>query len=111
MELAKRFGVALRVRSSFSDSEGTLVTDLSGEMEYVDVRAAALDLNEAKITIRHVPDQPGVAATIFSEIARANVNVDVIVQNVSERGLADVSFTVMKEDRLRALDVARGLAE
>ncbi|MCK4283825.1 MAG: aspartate kinase [Candidatus Brocadiae bacterium] len=111
VELAKRFGVALRVRSSFSDSEGTLVTDLSGEMEYVDVRAAALDLNEAKITIRHVPDQPGVAATIFSEIARANVNVDVIVQNVSERGLADVSFTVMKEDRLLALDVARGLAE
>jgi aspartate kinase len=110
VELAKRFGVAFRVRSSFNESEGTLVTDLSGEMEYIDVRAAALDSGEAKVTIRHVPDQPGIAAQIFSEIARANVNVDMIVQNVSEQGRADVSFTVEKTDLSRAIAVAEQLA-
>ncbi len=111
VELAKRFGVPFRVRPSFNESEGTLVTDLGGEMEYVDVRAVALDTGEAKVTIRHVPDRPGVAATIFSEIARATVNVDMIVQNVSQRGRADVSFTVVKTDLSRALQVSRELAE
>ncbi|MHC4481544.1 MAG: ACT domain-containing protein, partial [Planctomycetota bacterium] len=65
---------------------------------------------EAKVTIRHVPDQPGIAAQIFSEIARANVNVDMIVQNVSEQGRADVSFTVEKTDLSRAIAVAEQLA-
>ncbi|MFW6189851.1 MAG: aspartate kinase [Planctomycetota bacterium] len=111
VELAKRFEVPFRVRPSFSESEGTLVTDLTGEMEYVDVRAAALETDEAKITMRHVPDRPGIAATIFSEIAGANVNVDMIVQNVSEKGLADVSFTVMKTDLQRALAAAQDLGE
>ncbi len=111
VELAKRYNVPFRVRPSYNESEGTLVTDLTGEMEHVDVRAAALETNEAKITIRHVPDQPGVAATIFSEIARANVNVDMIVQNVSEQGRADVSFTVLETDLPQALAVARQLAE
>ncbi len=111
VELAKRFGVSFRVRPSFNESEGTLVTDLGGEMEYVDVRAAALDTKEAKVTIRRVSDHPGVAATIFSEIARANVNVDMIVQNVSEKARADLSFTVEKTDLSRALRVSRQLAE
>jgi aspartate kinase len=111
VELAKRFDVPFRVRSSFSESEGTLVTNLSGDMEYVDVRAAALDTNEAKITIRHVPDRPGVAATIFSEIGRAGINVDMIVQNASEQGRADVSFTVAKTDLPRAIGVTEKLAE
>ncbi len=110
VELAKRFNVPFRVRSSFNESEGTLVTDLAGEIEYVDVRAAALDADQAKITIRHVPDRPGTAATIFSEIARATVNVDMIVQNVSEQGRTDVSFTVGKADLSRALSVAEELA-
>ena len=111
VELAKRFGVPFRVRSSFNNSEGTLVAQLEGEMEYVDVRATALDRNQAKVTIRHVPDRPGMAATIFSEIAREQVNVDMIVQNVGEGGLADVSFTVEKTDLARALRVARALAD
>jgi aspartate kinase len=111
VELAKRFGVPFRVRSSFNDSEGTLVTNLSGEMEYVDVRAAALDTEGAKVTIRQVPDRPGIAAAIFSEVARAHVNVDMIVQNVSEQGRTDLSFTVMKSDLPQALAVAKGLAE
>ncbi len=87
------------------------MTDLSGEMESVDVRAAALDAGEAKITMRHVPDRPGIAATIFSEIARAHVNVDMIVQNVSEKDHADVSFTVAKTELAGALTVAGKLAE
>ncbi len=111
VELAKRFDVPFRVRPSFDESEGTLVTNLAGGMEQVDVRAAALDTDEAKITIRHVPDQPGVAATIFSEIARARINVDMIVQNVSEQNRADVSFTVQKADLPHALDVARSLSQ
>jgi aspartate kinase len=110
VELAKRFNTPFRVRSSFNESEGTLVTDLMREMEYVDVRAAALDTNEAKVTIRHVPDQPGVAARIFSQIASAHVNVDVIVQNTSERGWADLSFTVDKTDMPQAIAIAKELA-
>ncbi len=109
VELAKRFCIPFRVRSSLTNSEGTLVTELIGEMEYLDVRAAALDANEAKVTIRHVPDQPGIAARIFSELARANVNVDMIVQNVSLQGHTDVSFTVEKGDLSRALAVAEDL--
>jgi len=110
VELAKRFHVPFRVRSSFSESEGTLVTDLSGELEYVDVRAAALDTNQAKITMRRVPDQPGIAATIFSKIASAHLNVDMIVQNASEKGWTDLSFTVEKDDLTTALATAKALA-
>jgi aspartate kinase len=79
-------------------------------MEYVDVRAVALQMDEAKVTVRHVADRPGVAATMFSEIARENINVDMIVQNVSEAGRADVSFTVVKPDLPKALKVAQRLA-
>ncbi len=111
VELAKRFKVPFRVRPSYNESEGTLVTDLSGAMEDVDVRGAALETGEAKITIRHVPDQPGVAARIFSRIARERINVDMIVQNVSEQGLADVSFTVMQTDLARALEASGELSD
>ena len=111
VELAKRFDVPFRVRSSFDESEGTLVTRVTDGMEHVDVRAATLDVNEAKVTMRNVPDRPGIAARIFSEIARANVNVDMIVQNVSAEGHTDVSFTVVKSDLNRALETARRLAE
>ncbi len=109
VELAKRYEVPFRVRPSYDDSEGTLVTNIAEELEQVDVRAAALETNEAKITIRNVPDRPGVAAMIFSEIARAKINVDMIVQNVSEQGLADVSFTVTRGDLPAALQLVRGL--
>ena len=111
VELAKRYEMPFRVRPSHDESEGTLVTNMSEELEQVDVRAAALETNEAKITIRNVPDRPGIAAQIFSEIARANINVDMIVQNVSEQGLADVSFTVMQDDLPAALQVVEGLGE
>jgi aspartate kinase len=103
--------VPFRVRPSQNESEGTLVTELTDEMEQVDVRAAALETDEAKVTMRQVPDRPGIAARIFSEIGGANINVDMIVQNVSEQGLADVSFTVARTDLQRALAVAADLSE
>jgi len=110
VEIAKRFGVSFRVRPSFSESEGTLVTNLMENVEGFDVRGAALDKGEAKITIRSVPDRPGIAAAIFGEIAGNQINVDMIVQNVSADGATDVSFTVMKSDLSRALKVSRKLA-
>jgi len=110
VEIAKRFGVPFRVRSSEGDSEGTLVTTTQ-EVEHVDVRAAALEGNEAKITMRGVPDRPGVAAAIFGEIARCGINVDMIVQNVSAAGRTDVSFTVLRTDVPAARRVAQGLCD
>jgi len=109
VEIAKRFSVPFRVRSSADKSEGTLVTNIR-DMEQVDVRGAALETNEAKVTIRDVPDKPGVAATIFGAIARAHVNVDVIVQNVSAQGTTDLSFTVATSDVPAARRAAEELA-
>ena len=109
VEIAKRFGVAFRVRPSANESEGTLVTEIQ-DLEQVDVRGAALETNEAKVTIRDVPDRPGVAAAIFGEMARHHVNVDMIVQNVSAEGHTDLSFTVQKIDVPNARRVAEELA-
>ena len=108
VEIAKRFGVPFRVRSSADQSEGTLVTKVA-DMEHVDVRGVALETNEAKVTIRDVPDKPGMAARIFGEIARNHVNVDMIVQNVSAHGTTDLSFTVVKTDLPGAKRVATTL--
>ena len=109
VEIAKRFGVPFRVRSSSGQGEGTLVTTVD-DVEQLDVRGVALETDEAKITIRNVPDKPGVAAVIFGEIARNHVNVDMIVQNVSAEGITDLSFTVLEQDVPTARRVARELA-
>ncbi len=110
VEIAKRFNVPFRVRSSSGEGEGTLVTQVE-DMEQVDVRGAALEMNEAKVTIRDVPDTPGIAARIFGGIASDNVNVDVIVQNVSAAGTTDLTFTVIKSDLPAARATAKRLAE
>ena len=110
VEIAKRFGIPFCVRLNADESEGTLVTNVK-DLEQVDIRGAALQLNEAKVTIRDVPDQPGVAATIFGEIARTRVNVDMIVQNVSARGTTDLSFTVLQSDLPAARRTSEELAE
>lgn len=109
VEIAKRFDVPFRVRSSTDQGEGTLVTQVD-DLEQVDVRGAALETNEAKVTIRDVPDNPGVAARLFGGIARENVNVDVIVQNVSAAGTTDLTFTVLKSDLPAARSAARRLS-
>jgi len=105
VEMARRHGVSIHVRSTFTDDQGTWVQEVEEEMEGVLISGAALDAEEAKVTIDDVPDRPGVAATIFKAIAAEGINVDMIVQNVSHGGSTDMSFTAPREDlpRLRAV--------
>jgi aspartate kinase len=102
VEFARNHGVVIHCRSSFNDSSGTLVKEVDDDMEQAIISGVTHDTSEAKVTIRDVPDTPGVAATVFSRLADANVNVDMIIQNVSEAGTTDISFTVPKDDLQRA---------
>jgi len=104
VELAKKFNVPLRVRSSFSDSPGTLVCEEVKEMENILVRGAAMDTTEAKLTLRGVPDRPGVAARVLGAIAEKNISVDMIVQNIGRDGKTDLSFTVKRSDLDSAME-------
>ena len=94
MEFAHKYRVPLRVLSSFYDVEGTLITSEESNMEQPTITGIAYSTSEAKFTVRGVPDQPGVASKIFSPIADANINVDMIVQNVGTDIHTDISFTV-----------------
>ncbi len=98
VEFAKNYGVVLEVMSSFEVKPGTLVREEDAQMEQMIIRGIAADKNQAKATLLGVPDTPGVAARIFKALAGANINVDMIVQNVSAAGVTDVSFTVAKDD-------------
>jgi aspartate kinase len=112
VEFAKKFGVVFEVRSSLNDNPGTLVKEETKSMEGVVVRGVSLDKNQAKVTLVAVPDHPGVAARIFKAIGDANVNVDMIVQNISHgsgKPATDLSFTVDKPDLLKAQKVIEGL--
>ena len=110
MEMAKKYNVPLHVRSSFSRRTGTIISKEVKAMEQVVVSGVSLQKDEAKVTICDVPDRPGIAATIFTGISDANINVDMIVQNVSRTGLTDVSFTVPRADLKKVLRVARRVA-
>src|SRR5437868_1748548 len=108
VEFAKKFGVVFEVRSSLNENPGTLVKEETKSMEGVVVRGVSLDKNQAKVTLVAVPDKPGVAARIFKAIGDANVNVDMIVQNISHgsgKPATDLSFTVDKPDLLKAQKV------
>jgi aspartate kinase len=102
VEFARNHGVVIHCRSSFNDTPGTIVKEADATMEQPIIRGVTHDTSEAKVTIKDVSDRPGVAATIFSAMAENNVNVDMIIQNVSEDGNADISFTVPKDDLVRA---------
>jgi aspartate kinase len=102
VEFARNHGVVLHVRSSFNDKPGTIVKEADETMEQAIISGVTHDTSEAKVTIRDVPDRPGVAAEVFGTLAEANVNVDMIIQNVSEAGTTDISFTTPKEDLVRA---------
>ncbi len=106
VKLAKRYGVRIHVRSSFSDEEGTWVVPESEVMERLVVSGVTYNRNEAKVTIFRVPDTPGVAAAIFSPISEAGILVDVIVQNVAQDGRTDMTFTVPRGDLARCLPIA-----
>jgi aspartate kinase len=102
VEFARRHGVTIHCRSSFSDEQGTIVEEVDDPMEQAIISGVTHDTSEAKLTIRDVPDRPGVAAEVFGGLAEENVNVDMIIQNVSEAGTTDISFTVPREDLARA---------
>jgi aspartate kinase len=102
VEFARNHGVVIHCRSSFTDAPGTIVRKADETMEQAIISGVTHDTSEAKITVRDVPDHPGVAATVFGELADSNVNVDMIIQNVSEEGMSDISFTAPKTDLVRA---------
>ncbi len=102
VEFANKFGVKFEVRSSMNDNPGTIVKGEDDSMEQVVVRGVSLDRHQAKITVAGVPDKPGVAAKLFGALAGANVNVDMIVQNVSASGVTDISFTVNRDELPKA---------
>ena len=109
VEMAMKHGVRLQVLSSFNDAPGTLVVDEDEIVEQELVSGIAYSRDEAKITLTQVPDRPGVAAAIFGPLADANINVDMIVQNVSQGGeTTDLTFTVGKADLDRAIKVIEG---
>jgi aspartate kinase len=109
--VAKRFEIPIHVRSSFTHREGTMITKSVRAMEDIVVSGVTLQKDEAKVTIRDVPDKPGMAAEIFRELAAKEINVDMIVQNVSREGATDLSFTVVKNDLAATLRVARSVAQ
>ncbi len=111
VEFAKKYDVPIHVRSTFSDNPGTIVSKEEAIMEKVVVSGVTYNKNEAKITIVKVPDNPGIASKIFTPIANANINVDMIIQNVSEDGFTDLTFTVPETDLKRALEVVKGVVK
>jgi aspartate kinase len=110
VKFAKRYRVPLHVRSSFTEAEGTWVVPEEDVMEQLVVSGVTYNVKEAKIRVRGVKDQPGVAAKLFTPLSDAGIVVDMIVQNVGQDGSTDVTFTVPKDDYRRALELARGVA-
>ncbi|PYM79336.1 MAG: aspartate kinase, partial [Candidatus Rokuibacteriota bacterium] len=103
VEFAKRYGVPVHVRSTFKPDPGTLVTREDSGMEEAVVTSVTHDRNQAKVSILRVPDRPGVAAQVFGAVADQNIVVDMIVQNISRDGFTDMSFTLPRGDRTRAV--------
>jgi aspartate kinase len=112
VEFAKKYGVALHVRSSFHEGEGTIVCEEEVAMEKVLVSGVTYDMNQARIEIARVPDRPGIAAQFFNAINEANILVDMIIQTTSlEAGCANMAFTISKADFPKALQLVRSLAK
>lgn len=104
-----KFKIPIHVRSSFNKKEGTMVTDETLDMESVVVTGIAYDRNEAKVTVVHVPDKPGVAQLIFEPLAKAEIIVDMIIQSASNDGYTDLSFTVPKGDFKKTMMILQKL--
>ncbi|MFO0707004.1 MAG: aspartate kinase [Nitrospira sp.] len=111
VEFAAKFNVPVEVNSSFKEGKGTLVTREDADMESVAVAGVTGDRNQAKITIVGVPDKPGIAAKIFGPVANANINVDMIIQNMGLDSLTDLSFTVPRADLRKATPLIQGVAK
>ena len=107
VEFGMKYGVKIHVRSSFNDNEGTWVVPEEKQMEAVLVSGVTADKNEAKVTLIGVPDKPGTAAKIFQPLSEANIVVDMIIQNLSDAGRTDLTFTVPRGDLKRAVELIR----
>ncbi|MBE2212799.1 MAG: aspartate kinase [Opitutaceae bacterium] len=102
VEFAKKFGVVFEVRSSFNDKPGTIVKEEVASMEDVVVRGVAVDKNQVKVVVSQLPDKPGSAARVFKALGSAGVIVDMIIQNVGRNGVANLTFTVPRDDAHRS---------
>ncbi len=111
VEIAMKYQVPLWVKSSFTDDPGTLVCQEDKAMEDILVSGVALDRNEAKVSIRDVPDAPGMAAKIFGALDERAISVDLIVQNPAVKGKTDLTFTVARADLLKTQDVVKGVVK
>ena len=111
VQFAAKFGVPVEVKSSFREGPGTLVTTEDADMERVAVSGLSGDRNQAKITVIGVPDRPGIAARIFGSVAEADIIVDMIIQNVGQGSLTDVSFTVPRADVGKAVGLMQRVAK
>ncbi|THB64180.1 MAG: aspartate kinase [Desulfovibrio sp.] len=105
VEFAKKYNVPVHVRSTFSDSPGTLVTKEDKRMEAVMVSGIALDKDQARFTLQGVMDRPGIAAAIYTPLAEAGVVVDMIIQNTSREGVTDMTFTAQRQDLEKTLEI------
>ena len=110
VEFAKKYNVPVHVRSSFNEEEGTMVINETQDMESVVVSGITCDMNEARITLKHVPDQPGISARIFTPLAEAEICVDMIIQNTRATGDTDLTFTVTKDDFAKAKEITEKVA-
>jgi aspartate kinase len=111
VEFAKKYGVPVHVRSTFKKNPGTLVTREDPNMEAVVVTGIAHDRGQAKVTIRGVPDRPGIASQVFGTVGDHGIVVDMIVQNVSRDGISDISFTVPRPDRPTVVSTLEAVAK
>jgi len=111
VELAMRFDMPIHLRSSFEPIAGTMVSKEDVSMERAAISGVAYNRDEAKITIVGIPDQPGIAANVIGPVAEAGINVDVIVQNVSEQGHTDLTFTVPRSDYSQTMEIMGRLHE
>ena len=111
VEFAGKYRVPLRVLSSFEDGPGTLITHEVSDMEQPLIAGIAYNRDEAKVTIRGVPDQPGVASRIFGPISAAHLNIDMIIQNVAQDGTTDLTFTVNRNEYAQSMKLLNEIAQ
>ncbi len=111
VEMAKKYGVRMIVRSSLNESEGTIIRGVVNKMERMIISGVALDKNADRISVIGIPDVPGSAFKLFHTLARKNINVDIIIQSIGREGTKDISFTVADENLQEAIEVLREYQE
>jgi aspartate kinase len=111
VEMAKKYDVPVYVKSSFSDEGGTLVTKEDKDMEKEVLSGITYDRDQAKITVIHIPDKPGIAANLFTALSERNISVDMIIQNASAEGFTDITFTVSKKEMKEAQKIVEETAK